>query len=279
MSSSLNSVSEPLAYNVRRARVQVSFLHAVLLFCLLYGGYGGYGGSGLTLHGQQATTTCQDPLSYWDEVNPLIVTDEERVVSWEKDKDGSNSSLCFVYSDRNLADIPLQHEPKQVLVCSADDLHGVISMCHDFMKNKIHLLRQKRSFNIIFPGTLWCGPGNAATGNRKKLGFYAKTDSCCRAHDHCSPFIKPSTYDNVTGLYNEALISFRFHCKCDHAFKSCLRRSPEGVAAIVGGMYFNVFSNMCFDLLPDSENQRAEDLGSLDPSYSSSWQFVSPGRF
>lgn len=58
-------------------------------------------------------------------------------------------------------------------------------------------------------GTLWCGPGNAATGNRKKLGFYAKTDSCCRAHDHCSPFIKPSTYDNVTGLYNEALISFR----------------------------------------------------------------------
>lgn len=53
---------------------------------------------------------------------------------------------------RNLADIPLQHEPKQVLVCSADDLHGVISMCHDFMKNKIHLLRQKRSFNIIFPG-------------------------------------------------------------------------------------------------------------------------------
>lgn len=100
MSSSLNSVSEPLAYNVRRARVQVSFLHAVLLFCLLYGGYGGYGGSGLTLHGQQATTTCQDPLSYWDEVNPLIVTDEERVVSWEKDKDGSNSSLCFVYSDR-----------------------------------------------------------------------------------------------------------------------------------------------------------------------------------
>lgn len=97
MSSSLNSVSEPLVYNVRRARVRVSFHHAVLLFCLLYGGYGS---SGLTLHGQQATTTCQDPLSYWDEVNPLIVTDEERVVSWEKDKDGSNSSLCFVYSDR-----------------------------------------------------------------------------------------------------------------------------------------------------------------------------------
>lgn len=37
---------------------------------------------------------------------------------------------------------------------------------------------------FIYPGTKWCGPGNAAKSH-DDLGVYEAEDKCCRAHDNC----------------------------------------------------------------------------------------------
>lgn len=37
---------------------------------------------------------------------------------------------------------------------------------------------------LIFPGTNWCGVGDAAS-DFEDVGRFTETDKCCRAHDHC----------------------------------------------------------------------------------------------
>ena len=41
------------------------------------------------------------------------------------------------------------------------------------------------SWNLVFPGTKWCGPGSKA-GSYADLGRAEETDKCCRDHDRCS---------------------------------------------------------------------------------------------
>lgn len=52
---------------------------------------------------------------------------------------------------------------------------------------------------MIFPGTLWCGPGNIAK-NESDLGMFAGTDRCCRTHDHCDGILAGET---KYGLVND----------------------------------------------------------------------------
>lgn len=40
----------------------------------------------------------------------------------------------------------------------------------------------------IYPGTVWCGTGDSAKG-QKDIGLFYVTDSCCKAHDTCPKFI------------------------------------------------------------------------------------------
>ncbi|XP_025076198.1 phospholipase A2-like [Pomacea canaliculata] len=119
----------------------------------------------------------------------------------------------------------------------------------------------------MYPGTLWCGDGDNANGDTTKLGEYRQTDSCCRAHDLCTPYIAKFTNDPETGLYNPGLYT-RLHCRCDNEFRDCLRRSRDHLADTIGNLYFNVFTSICFDQV-----SRCPDNG-FSPDCTS-WEWVS----
>ncbi|KAF5285338.1 hypothetical protein FQA39_LY04437 [Lamprigera yunnana] len=62
----------------------------------------------------------------------------------------------------------------------------------------------KSLVKAIFPGTLWCGDGNAA-GNFDELGLFRSTDACCREHDHCNDTI--TSHTSKHGLTNTGLFT------------------------------------------------------------------------
>lgn len=68
-----------------------------------------------------------------------------------------------------------------------------------------------RAKRFIYPGTNWCGNGNAAL-DYDDLGDNVATDKCCRGHDHC-----PYTIEGFQTKYR--YFNFRFHtlshCHCD----------------------------------------------------------------
>ncbi|GBN03463.1 hypothetical protein AVEN_211805-1 [Araneus ventricosus] len=45
-------------------------------------------------------------------------------------------------------------------------------------------------WNIVMPGTKWCGSGNIAS-NDDDLGYFEDVDRCCRAHDKCNDLMVP----------------------------------------------------------------------------------------
>lgn len=57
-----------------------------------------------------------------------------------------------------------------------------------YSENKL-VESNKRQLQLILPGTLWCGDGNAANSDQD-LGFFYKTDQCCKYHDYCPKFIE-----------------------------------------------------------------------------------------
>ncbi|XP_014252888.1 phospholipase A2-like [Cimex lectularius] len=103
---------------------------------------------------------------------------------------------------------------------------------------------QKKSLNVIFPGTKWCGSGNIAT-NYDDLGKSSGTDACCRAHDLCSDQVEGG--GTAHGLKNKAPYT-RLNCKCDIEFFNCLRNeeNQEETAKLVGVIYFDVLQTQCY---------------------------------
>ena len=63
----------------------------------------------------------------------------------------------------------------------------------------------------IYPGTLWCGLGDAAT-SFDAFGEHADTDKCCREHDFCPSCIGP--FSSNYGYFNLRPYSIN-HCDCD----------------------------------------------------------------
>ena len=63
----------------------------------------------------------------------------------------------------------------------------------------------------IYPGTLWCGLGDAAT-SFDAVGEHADTDKCCRDHDFCPSCIGP--FSRNFGYFNLRPYSVN-HCDCD----------------------------------------------------------------
>ncbi|KAM8905468.1 uncharacterized protein proca1 [Spinachia spinachia] len=112
------------------------------------------------------------------------------------------------------------------------------------------LKRSKRGFT--YPGTLWCGAGNMAD-HYDQLGQFAKTDSCCRIHDHCPHVIHAfsSNYGHTNFKWHSIC-----HCACDDALKDCLRKVNDTSSRVVGQAFFNVIGVPCFELA--YEDQCAE---------------------
>ncbi|XP_043483014.1 phospholipase A2-like [Leptopilina heterotoma] len=96
--------------------------------------------------------------------------------------------------------------------------------------------------NFVYPGTKWCGKGNVAF-HYNDLGKYAKTDACCRDHDHCNDVIHSTeTKYNLTNLAPFT----RVHCSCEEKFYNCLQQSRDKVGSKMGILYFNILDTKCF---------------------------------
>lgn len=59
----------------------------------------------------------------------------------------------------------------------------------------------------IYPGTVWCGTGDSAKG-QKDIGLFYVTDSCCKAHDTCPKFIPAKS--ELFGLKNTGTFTRSF---------------------------------------------------------------------
>ncbi|XP_065345638.1 group 3 secretory phospholipase A2-like isoform X2 [Cloeon dipterum] len=105
------------------------------------------------------------------------------------------------------------------------------------------LARVKRSWGIA-PGTAWCGHGDSANKLRN-LGVFARTDKCCRRHDHCPLLI--GGFESRFGYFNFRPFTLS-HCACDERFRTCLKLTGTGAANMVGKLFFNVVQTKCFVL-------------------------------
>lgn len=91
----------------------------------------------------------------------------------------------------------------------------------------------KDRFDLTYPGTKWCGPGNTAA-TYDELGKYKEEDKCCRDHDHCDNI---ASGDSKYGLTNNDTFT-RLHCQCDKEFKDCLKATKSKIAQNIGTIYF-----------------------------------------
>ncbi|GLV38418.1 secretory Phospholipase A2 [Carabus blaptoides fortunei] len=102
--------------------------------------------------------------------------------------------------------------------------------------------KKYQTFQLIFPGTKWCGTGNVAE-NYEDLGTSYETDMCCRDHDLCDDIIESGeTNHNLT---NNDFYT-KLNCKCDEKFYDCLKSSHMKSAKAVGTIYFNVLGTQCY---------------------------------
>ena len=76
--------------------------------------------------------------------------------------------------------------------------------------HELHL-RQKRAWWTKIFGFNWCGPGNASK-HYNDLGWHAKTDACCRDHDHCNRTIAPGEHSGEYDKTNDGWFTMS-HCE------------------------------------------------------------------
>nr|XP_022916543.1 phospholipase A2 imperatoxin-1-like [Onthophagus taurus] len=72
-------------------------------------------------------------------------------------------------------------------------------------------IRNRRSFQVLLPGSNWCGDRNRAE-SYTDLNLFWKTDKCCRTHDFCKKDIPGFSFRYSYYNFRPFTIS---HCKCD----------------------------------------------------------------
>ncbi|XP_067015346.2 phospholipase A2 isoform X3 [Anabrus simplex] len=127
-------------------------------------------------------------------------------------------------------------------------LVGVSCLNHSLVRQlEDRFLEQfKDALRPIFPGTLWCGPGDRAK-SLEDVGLFKGSDSCCREHDICPDNIPG--WGSKHGLVNKGPFT-KSHCDCDDRFFQCLkdvmRSTKSPIAPQIGIAYFNVVGPQCF---------------------------------
>ncbi|XP_015109152.1 phospholipase A2 large subunit [Diachasma alloeum] len=113
------------------------------------------------------------------------------------------------------------------------------------------------SFNLLFPGTKWCGKGDVAE-NDHDLGWFEQTDECCRDHDKCPNYVAGG--ETKFGLHNEGSITIA-ECKCDEDFRECLGDAEESfMSFIMESSYFDLLPRRCFNLVPGNNGTQKGEL-------------------
>ncbi|XP_014473775.1 PREDICTED: uncharacterized protein LOC106743936 [Dinoponera quadriceps] len=104
------------------------------------------------------------------------------------------------------------------------------------------LNKMGKEFQLIFPGTKWCGDGDIAVSD-DDLGRFSGLDKCCRAHDKCYKDIAAN--DTLGNLKNDGLFT-KSACSCDSEFYNCLKAVNCPIANQIGWTYFNILQPQCF---------------------------------
>lgn len=103
-------------------------------------------------------------------------------------------------------------------VAGLSDFQALKKDCHSFHKlskmvpstdDSWSHSRHRRS--VLYPGTKWCGVGNAAK-TYNDLGDEELTDRCCRQHDYCPLTI--SSLSTRFSYFNYGLSTLS-HCDCE----------------------------------------------------------------
>ncbi|XP_071052340.1 uncharacterized protein [Onthophagus taurus] len=110
-------------------------------------------------------------------------------------------------------------------------------------------IRNRRSFQVLLPGSNWCGDRNRAE-SYTDLNLFWKTDKCCRTHDFCKKDIPGFSFRYSYYNFRPFTIS---HCKCDDRFRACLKRVGTIDANLVGNIFFNFVQRECFTLEPKNK--------------------------
>ncbi|XP_003737093.1 uncharacterized protein LOC100904390 [Galendromus occidentalis] len=95
----------------------------------------------------------------------------------------------------------------------------------------------------MYPGTLWCGPGDYAS-NYSHLGESSDIDRCCRNHDFCP--IKIYAGQTRFGL-KPPFLKASLLCECEQAFDECLREAENASSdpSSIRQYYFNLIDAPC----------------------------------
>lgn len=117
-----------------------------------------------------------------------------------------------------------EHRPKEI---EFDAMMTLIEKCGVTV---LSTRRFPRFLNPVFPGTVWCGPGDSAL-DYETLGYLSEPDSCCRNHDLCPIRALPGETMTPKGP-NKITIS---DCRCDHALKTCLEKAAKNDSSYVVG--------------------------------------------
>ncbi|XP_025076441.1 uncharacterized protein LOC112553440 isoform X2 [Pomacea canaliculata] len=144
--------------------------------------------------------------------------DDVRNLSLTIENDEAGSYLCIVKIKSHLEESSQSTRDAQVrptVSCSEDEFNDLLRQCRDptARGQSIVTRRDIQKKSLVYPGTVWCGDGNDANGDTTKLGKYNQTDSCCRAHDLCTPYIASWSKDAISGLFNWSLFT-RFSSSC-----------------------------------------------------------------
>ncbi|XP_070493324.1 phospholipase A2 hemilipin-like [Chironomus tepperi] len=160
---------------------------------------------------------------------------------------------CRIIIDRgSIQQIVLSMDSLKIRQVPIETIHTLEKVCIEGNQLSSEI---QGGLSFIYPGTLWCGPGNIAK-NYSDLGRHSEEDKCCRAHDNCYPQIAPG--ECLKSICNKGSFT-RLHCDCDEKFRRCLSSLNTDIGNTLGAAFFNTVQVTCFDYRrPCSIHQRSE---------------------
>ncbi|KAL7033385.1 hypothetical protein ACKWTF_007571 [Chironomus riparius] len=160
---------------------------------------------------------------------------------------------CRIIVDRgSIQQVVLSMDSLKIRQVPIETIHTLEKVCVEGNQLSSEI---QGGLSFIYPGTLWCGPGNIAQ-NYSDLGRHSEEDKCCRAHDNCYPQIAPG--ECLKSICNKGSFT-RLHCDCDEKFRRCLSSLNTDIGNILGAAFFNTVQVTCFDYRrPCSIHQRSD---------------------
>ncbi|KAF2363353.1 Phospholipase A2 domain [Trinorchestia longiramus] len=163
-----------------------------------------------------------------------------------------HSGDCLLFGDSRIVDEILRElasSGSPVAVVEVRELTALISECYKRDPQHKRASPARDFPHILYPGTKWCGTGNAAE-DLNDLGPLKALDTCCRDHDLCPDDLDPGhTRHNIT---NDTPFTMS-HCDCNDAFRACLKNEGSDAAKEVGSAFFSTGLFQCYRLAPPTE--------------------------